>query len=67
MTELEKALSANRRKGNGDRLRLGVTLKGENAKVVRQALEKAGISNVSGYVRELVLADLKRRLGQKAG
>ncbi len=43
-------------------LHIGFTLDGEDGKVMRQTFEKLGISSVAGYVRELVLADLKKRL-----
>jgi hypothetical protein len=48
-------------------LHIGFTLDGEDARVMRQALAKAGVTSVASYVRELVLADLRKRLnGNKA-
>jgi hypothetical protein len=43
-------------------LHVGFTLDGEDARVMRQTLDRAGISNVASYARQLVLDDLRRRL-----
>lgn len=62
----EDALTkAPRAKANGDRLGLYVVLLGADAVVVRAALKKAGVDgNLAGYLRGLVLADLKKRLAK---
>jgi hypothetical protein len=53
--------------GNGRQVKhnyfhIGFTLDGDDAKVMRQTLEKAGVTSVAPYVRDLVLADLRKRL-----
>jgi hypothetical protein len=54
--------AGNGRKVTHNYLHIGMTLSGQDAKVMRQALAKAGVANVASYVRELVLADLRKRL-----
>ncbi len=60
MTDLEKALAPKARKSNGksDKLWLGFALTGEAAKTLVNALDSAGITNRSDYLKKLVLSDL---------
>jgi len=65
VTELEKALATKpkaERKDDG-KLRMYLVLDGDNAKVVKQFLAKAGVNgNYAAFLRTAVLNELKRRL-----
>ncbi len=69
MTDLEKALATKPKAEPKDdgKLRMYLVLDGDNAKVVKQALAKVGVtSNYAAFLRTAVLNELKRRLnGQK--
>ena len=65
MTDLEQALATKPRAERKDdgKLRMYLVLDGDNAKVVRQALAKAGVNgNYAAFLRTAVLNELKRRL-----
>jgi len=65
-TILDEALTPKARtNGKSDKIWVGVSLSGKHAEVVKQALAEAGVTNRSGYVMSLILADLKRRLAKK--
>ena len=52
------------RNNKGSYLHIGFNVEGDDARILRAALANAGIENIAGYVRGLVLADLKARLSK---
>lgn len=52
--------------GKSNKIWVGFSVNGGSAKVIQQALAKAGITNRGDYIRRLVLADLKQRLANKS-
>lgn len=65
---LDQALTPKPRvNGKSDKIWVGFSVNGGSAKVIQQALAKAGITNRGDYIRRLVLADLKQRLAKKNG
>lgn len=64
--DIEKALATKPRPKSDTpkTLWLGFSVNGDSQAVVRQALKQAGITDMSAYVRGLVLTDLKARLAK---
>ncbi len=56
------------RTNNGDKTRLGLyaVFNGEEAAIIREALESLHIENISEFARQAVVAELKRLLDKKA-